>query len=648
MDRAPLRSFIESAADALTRARGTLLLLTQGGTTVDLQAVAATVNDIALVAGEMQLSAVAQNAKVCSAAILAVGDSSERAYDALDKIVRVEAELLDAAVVDEFAEDLTELVDGSFDDLIHQTSSPEVSADFTIDEEVLEIFRGEGEELLAAISLGIDVLAASPGDQNALWDIRRCAHTFKGAAGIVGLNEAASLAHRMEDLLDRLVESNSPSSREVTEFLHGCVRSLGGVLDGAPANSAGLELAYSGAAASLSSATKVEAASSNSAEPKASGQKPTVRVSLDRLNEILSLAQDLLRTADPTQRALAEDIHDKLVRIRLVRFGTLETRFARAVANTAQEEGKRAVLEIQTPDVEIDTLIVDALVEPLIHLLKNAIVHGIEVPEMRRLVGKHEFGLISIRVDADSDAIIITVSDDGAGISTSKLKQKAVSKGLLTGDAADSMSEREAQRLLFDKGLTTADKVDLNAGRGIGMGIVKESIESRGGSVHVESTPQMGTTFTLILPVNVIAPPEPNPPPSRVNAPVASGSPLVMVVDDSASIRRHNQRIIENAGMRCITAEHGADALEILLNGSILPDLIISDVEMPHIDGWQLLEYIRTDDHLSELPVILVTSLNSPKHRAKAEELGATNYIVKPLTGDHLSLIAAVIQNDPA
>jgi len=645
MDRAPRSLFIESAADALTRARGTLLLQVQGGAAVDLDPVAAAIHDIAALAQTLDLGAVAKRASTCGAAIHRAGDSAQNAYNALDRIAEVEAELLDATVVEEFSGDLALLVDGSFDEIIHEAHRDD-SPEFAIDAEILEIFRTEGEELLSAISIGIDVLAKEPANQNALWDIRRSAHTFKGAAGIVGLTEAASLAHGMEDLLDRLVESNSPASNDVVEFLRGCVRSLGGVLDGAPANSAGLELAYSSALASLSvDEAPTTKTALQPAVTKLVEQRSTVRVSLERLTEIMQLAEELLRTATAGEHKIAAEMHEKLVRIRLTRFNTLETRLARVVSNTAHEEGKKAVLEIETPDVEIDTLILDALVEPLIHLLKNAVVHGIETPEMRRLLGKHEFGLVSIRVEADGEAIVLTVTDDGAGISGSKLKQRAVEKNVISQALAAAMSDHDAHKLLFDKGLTTADKLDLNAGRGIGMGIVKESIESRGGSVHVDSTPQLGTTFTLLLPVNVSSTTTINvAKKSHAESDHSKASPpLVLVVDDSASIRRHNQKIVENAGLRCITAEHGADALEILLNGSILPDLILSDVEMPHVDGWQLLEYIKTDEHMGSIPVILVTSLSSVEHRSRAAESGASDYIVKPLATHHLTQIFDLI-----
>ncbi len=652
MDREGLRSFIKTAEAALISARGSLLLISQGGAKFDLAPLAAQLGNIAEIAAPIGFLELAAQADRCRA-VIADATSAEKAYLALDAVALVEAELLSIALPSEIG-DVAAFVDGSFDEIIHVMGPPDAAPQFVIDEETLEIFRSEGEELLANISLGIDMLAASPADRDALWDIRRSAHTFKGAAGIVGLGEAASLSHRMEDLLDRLVESHGSTSTVVLDFLRGCVRSLGAVLDGHPANAAGLELAYSSAVASLNGngAKATPGDQRTDAPNKTAEHKPVVRMSLERHSEIVALTEQLLKDRlSPETRGIVAEIHERLLKIRLIKFCMLETRLARAVNITATEEGKKAVLEIETPDVEIDTLILDGLVEPLLHLIKNAVVHGIELPEVRRMLGKHEFGLVSIRVEADSEAIVVTVTDDGAGLAIDRLKLRAVERGLLTPEHADAMSDREAYKLLFDKGLTTAENVTLNAGRGVGMSIVKESIESRGGSIHIDSTPQLGTTFTLMMPVNLAISAVETPHITRGDSssplPVFSSSsataPLVLIVDDSPSIRRHTQTIVDEAGLRSITAKDGAEALELLLNSSVEPDLVLSDVEMPNLDGWQLLEYIKTDDHLGHVPVVLVTSLDTDDHRFRAASLGAADYIVKPFSADDIARVLALI-----
>ncbi|MFL6373469.1 MAG: response regulator [Pyrinomonadaceae bacterium] len=657
MDREGFRSFIRTAEAALISVRGSLLLISQGGAKFDLAPLAAQLGNIAEIADPIGLSALVAQAANCKR-IISEAANADKAYLALDAIALVEAALLAIVLPDEIG-DVGEFVDGSFDELLHKSSTPDASPHFTIDEETLEIFRAEGEELLASISLGIDMLAASPGDQNALWDIRRCAHTFKGAAGIVGLSEASSLAHRMEDLLDRLVESSGSASDPVIDFLRGCVRSLGAVLDGHPANAAGLELAYSTAVESIGGevpTSEPQTPTSDKTSEKAGEHRPVMRMSLDRLAEIVALTEGLLsdQTLTLETRAVAAEIHERLLKIRLISFGTLETRLARAVSVTASEERKKAVFEIETPDVEIDTLILDALVEPLLHVIKNAVVHGVEFPEVRRMLGKHEFGLVSIRVEADSQAVVVTVSDDGAGIDVDKVKQKAVERRVISDQAAAAMSERETYKLLFDKGLTTAENVTLNAGRGVGMSIVKDAIELRGGSIHVASRPQLGTTLTLMLPVQLSAskPHLPVPPAAHRGSAASSPSPLhtqtlspspftplILIVEDSASVRRHTQMIVDEAGLRSITARDGAEALELLLNGTIEPDLILSDVEMPHLDGWQLLDYLKTDPNLGSIPVVMVTSLDGDDHRALAAKLGAADYIVKPFSANDIERV---------
>ena len=435
--------------------------------------------DIAKIAEGLGLTGVSEQATKCERSI--EGGSGSDVYRALDDLAAVEAALLSIPLHDELSSLVDDPIEGPLNDLVERRMPiVDGAPHFEIDSETLEIFRTEGDELLASISLGLDILAASPADQNALWDIRRAAHTFKGAAGIVGLSEAGALAHKMEDLLDRLVETSAPASVDVLDFLRGSVRSLNSILDDAPANAAGLELAYSSAIASLNGRTAdAPVPSSSITTERPPVHKPTVRISLDKLGDIVRLAEELLvdhPSLDRDSRRLAMDIHDRLVRIRMVRFGTLETRLERAAGVTARDEGKKVLLEIETPDVEIDTLLVDALVEPLLHLIKNAVVHGIESPDVRRMIGKHEFGLVTIGVEADDEAVVVTVSDDGAGIVVTDLKERAVERRLISPRDAGSMSDRDAYKLLFERGLTTTETVTLNAGRGVGMGIVKESI----------------------------------------------------------------------------------------------------------------------------------------------------------------------------
>ncbi len=681
MDRVKAHFSIRNADRDLASARSSLLMIAQTGVVEDLSNPR---RDLArLVANARELGhteiELAASSTIEALDKITPANAAEGAMNALDLVSLIEATVWRHGSAD-MIEDVSGFVDASFDEIAPTTSTDAAtdswsSEDFEIDEETLDVFRTEADELLANIFDELEKLAATPADTNALWNIRRSSHTFKGAAGIVGMGEASSTAHRMEDLLDKMVELRVAASTDILEFLDASAMHLNALVTAKNLdNDPNLDKHYEAAVVSLTSAASNNGAiarSDDKQRPSPTGRPdnyrpaptPIVRVALERLDEILTVSRNLiinrsalaerfselgvmvgdhsealanLKAIFDAQKTLTDELHAKLQQIRMVRFGTLETRLSRAVQMTAVDEGKKASVELENADVEIDTQIIDALIEPMLHLLKNAVVHGIELPETRRLLGKPESGKVTVRIEADHEAVVVSISDDGSGISTAKLKDKAIATGIMSAETAAQMTDADASKLIFDRGLTTAEKIDLNAGRGVGMSIVKESIESRGGRVHVESEAQSGTTFTLLLPVQSVHPVAAEPVADAASA-AAVVSPLILIVDDSPSIRRQTQKIVAAAGLRTITANSGADALELLLNGTIEPDLILSDVEMPHVDGWEMLEYIKTDDNFGHIPVVLVTSLFSEEHQTRAAELGASGYVIKPFSEKDLN-----------
>lgn len=667
MDREKLQKFVSSAAADLASVRSSLLISGQGGE-ANIEAATQCLEYFKAEAFANMQPALAVMAADCetACAVVASGDNSAPAIGrTLDLVAAIEAALLSIPLrSDDFIADVGQFVETSFDGLLPEPPEttraterqPEV---FDIDEEALDIFRDEAGDLLANIDANLRSLANAPANQAALWEIRRSCHTFKGAAGIVGLTEAAAIAHQMEDLLDKMVEFQRDATPEVMEFLNGAAVRLNSIVRFGEASDDAADESYARALAcfDLSGDRPAEPATPDVTSSKAMPESintptgPVVRVSLERLDDLLRICHGLLvnrsalveRFAELSLNGRAEkldelieigrrltgELQDKLTQIRMVKFSTLETRLARAVNVTCFDESKKAAIEIENGETEIDTRHIDALIEPLLHLLKNAVVHGIERPETRRLIGKPEKGSVRVRIDANEAAIILTVSDDGAGVPLARLREKATSMGTIDAVTDDA----KVLNLIFERGLTTAEKLDLNAGRGIGLSIVKESIESRGGSVMVDSRALMGTTFTILLPLQSSRPePEPDFDAFVLNEPipdVIDTTPLVLVVDDSSSIRSHLARLIEQSGFRVITANNGADALELLLNNRE-PDLIISDIEMPQIDGWQFLEYVKTDENFGRIPVVIITSLDADEYRERAFSLGASDYIVKP------------------
>lgn len=611
--------------------------------------------EIAMMAGEC-IEAIDAFAKAEDADLFLVNG-------ALDSLARIEAAILNIALLSEGeTSGLGEVnLDDAFEVMMRQDDEKPTKPDreeFPVDEETIEIFRSEAEELVANISRSIATIRSAPDDHHSLWEIRRHIHTLKGSAGIVGLDQISSLAHHAEDLLDHLVSKGSPANERVLEFLQKTAEYINNIISGdrlkCGKDDAGSVLAAIGQECGSTSDDPASRQSNlNNGVPKT---PPVVRVSVPRIEEIMRLTARLndlhgsirrlihnglnghtnkrLERVLRSQSAAISELSQKLLEIRMVRFGNLETRLARNINSTCSDEGKKAVLDLRDPDVEVDTLTIDALIEPMLHLIKNAVVHGIEPPETRRLIGKPETGTITVTVDQDDDRVVVGISDDGGGLSTGRILERALAAGFIDAADAEKLSEDEINQLIFSRGLTTADKVDLNAGRGVGMSIVKESIEAKGGSIHVETVPQQGTTFTLIMPAKVAAADKPE---TAAEETPNDDSPLILVVDDSAAIRHQTAKFAATAGCRTITANDGAEALELLLSGAHEPDLILSDVEMPNMNGWELLEYIKTDDNLGHIPVVMITSLDDPEYRKKAKDLGAAEYVVKPATAEKVA-----------
>ncbi len=460
------------------------------------------------------------------------------------------------------------------------------------------------------------------------------------------------------------------------------------------------------------------------------------------------------------QRRLIEEMQDKLLRLRMVTFGSLSNRLQRTVRVTAEQDAKQVELVIYGEQLEVDTQILDSLIEPLLHLLRNAVAHGIEQPDTRRLIGKPETGKIELKIYSEGMHIIVNVKDDGRGISTAALRKKAIEEGAITPAQAAAMTDEEALKLIFLPGVTTAEEINYVSGRGVGMNIVQTTIERQQGVVTVNSEMQKGTEFTIRLPMSLAItrallvkaneqiyafplnlvkkiteiPAEkisknekawqidktnyrlahlnkllgsPAPDVSHLekvplllietldrphalaideilraeeivikpldrflqNIPDFVGATIlgdgsvvpvldliyllaqkepktqkaepemipekekqtqVMIVDDSPSVRLINSKLIKNAGMEPLVAKDGLEALEQLQTFQELPDVILTDVEMPRMDGYELLASLKKIENLRNIPVVMITSRTSDKHREKAFELGVSEYLTKP------------------
>lgn len=246
----------------------------------------------------------------------------------------------------------------------------------------------------------------------------------------------------------------------------------------------------------------------------------TVRVDIDRLDNLMNLVSELIiiktrledtgnversnlnETIEYLER-ITTSLHDAVMKVRMVPIERVFNRFPRMVRDLAKELGKEIELEMSGEETEVDRTIIDEIGDPLIHLIRNSLDHGIEDPETRRERGKPTVGKIILKAYPDGNNVVIELEDDGAGINVEKVKKKAVDKGVLTQSEASDLTINEAVNLLFMSGFSTAESVSDVSGRGVGLDVVKNKIESINGIVEVETSQYKGSKFSIRLPLTL-------------------------------------------------------------------------------------------------------------------------------------------------
>jgi len=490
----------------------------------------------------------------------------------------------------------------------------------------------------------------------------------------------------------------------------------------------------------------------------------------ESVHDVQTVQQTLLKNLDETSAAMSAQaklnsvLQQSLMSIRMLPFSSTSQRLYRIVRQTCKELGKKANLELYGTEIELDRGVLEKMTAPFEHLLRNAIVHGLESPEQRELKGKPPIGNIALKLRQEGNEVVFEFKDDGAGIDTGRLRQKGVEQGLLRPD--EVISDEKAMMLIFESGLSTANELTEIAGRGVGMDVVLSEIKALGGRIEVSSEPDKGASFTIYLPLTLavmkalmvkagsetyaipsvmveqvqqVKPdglvelyrkgqvewqsktypmhylprllgdndhtPESkpynsilllhsgdqrmalhldelignkevvvknvgvqlarqpgiagatvqangkvvlilNPVPlalltsqaQKLSKPIETVSirkiPLIMIVDDSLTVRKITTRLLTRVGYEVVTAKDGVDALEKLAD--ISPDVMLLDVEMPRMDGFELTKNLRRDSKTKKLPIIMITSRTAEKHRNYALELGVNEYLGKPYQENEL------------
>ena len=505
--------------------------------------------------------------------------------------------------------------------------------------------------------------------------------------------------------------------------------------------------------------------------------------SLNDLTSLESMLQNLMRETETLllqQSRVSTDLQEGLMHTRMVRLVENAPRLRRIVRQTASEVGKRAELRFEGAEVEMDRNVVERILAPLEHLLRNAVAHGIEAPAERRSAGKPETGRIVVALAREGSEMVITLRDDGAGINLDAVRAKAVDRGLMKSSA--ELGPHEVMSFILESGVSTASSLTQVAGRGVGMDVVNSEVKQLGGLLEIDSQVGSGATFTIRLPLTLslsrallvyvgediyavpllsiqgmvrvtrdelercyrdvahpvyqwlggdyrllhvgtvlgtsaFALPEEGEKrplllaqsgdqrvallaegllgsreivvkslgpqlstlqglsgatilgdgsvalilelPSIIRQGLAEGhtvqademavpasrhsGPTVMVVDDSITVRRVTARLLERNDMHPVAAKDGVEALALL--DEMVPDVILLDIEMPRMDGYELAKHIRGSERLMKVPIIMITSRTGDKHRRRALELGVDAYLGKPFQeSDLLENIQAMLE----
>jgi two-component system chemotaxis sensor kinase CheA len=409
-------------------------------------------------------------------------------------------------------------------------------------DDLLEQFLIEGRELVVQASDDLIALERSPADFARLDSLFRAIHTLKGSVALFDFAPMGAALHAAEDLLGKLRAERSEADRSAIDALLACIdaserwieaiASTGRLPAGAEQEGRGLSQTLSNlmtpAAGDDAQSVGNEKISGLSGTPTEVSTR-TMRVDTARIDALVDLVGELIVAKNNLGHLSAQvsaanspfanefaanvagferltsDMNRAVLSLRMTPVSRVFERFPRWMRDTASKLGKSVEFEVRDGGVEADKSIVDGLFEPLLHILRNAVDHGIEDAKSRRSSGKPVAGRIVLEARAEGDQIIISVSDDGAGLDPSQLRNVAKRKGLLTEEAADALDDAAASDLIFMPGFSSSEAVTDISGRGVGMDAVRTGIATLGGRITVKSSVGAGTTVQMLLPQAVLS-----------------------------------------------------------------------------------------------------------------------------------------------
>jgi two-component system chemotaxis sensor kinase CheA len=391
-------------------------------------------------------------------------------------------------------------------------------------------FRAETEESLSGMEQALVRLEEYPGDDECLNTIFRTVHNLKGNAGALGISVISELAHALEDLLDKLRSGKLAVSSDIISLLLDAVDTIRTMMENCsvpdappPIGLAMLIERVNNVRSVRDEAPAIRGTRADEGQPSIKHKRASstsLRVDVETLDRMVNLAGEIAiargRLSSALLRANANteildlhreadvmhsDLQELVMRLRMVPLGPLFAQFARTVRDVARRRGRLVRLETSGEDVELDTRVIELVRDPLIHLVRNAVDHGIESPEARQAAGKDRCGVVGLHASYEGGNVLIRVSDDGAGLDRESILKRARQLRYLGED--DQITDSDLYRLVFEPGFSTTIEVTELSGRGVGMDVVRRNMEALRGSVSIDSHAGSGTTVAMRIPLTL-------------------------------------------------------------------------------------------------------------------------------------------------
>ena len=420
-------------------------------------------------------------------------------------------------------------------------------------QELVQDFLVETNEIIENLDHDLVELESNQNDLELLNKIFRGAHTMKGSSSFLGFNKLADLTHHAEDILNKLRKGEMVVTREIMdtllEFVDKTKQIISDIENGTDTADVAsvindLKLASEGklvgkkpAAASAPAAqASAPAQAARKAAPKqeakqhqATQVEQTIRVDVSRLDSLVNLVGELVLSRNRLSQIAGElenkfeneylveqlldvtsaigmnttELQLAIMKTRMIAIGKVFNKFPRVVRDIARDTGKEIELIISGEETELDKQVIESIGDPLLHMIRNSCDHGVETPDVRLAKGKPRMGTVNLSAYHEGNHVVIEIKDDGAGMDPNKLKRKAIEKGVITVDEANSMDDKQAFALIFKPGFSTAEKITNISGRGVGMDVVRTNIEKLNGIITIDSKIDEGSTFYLKLPLTL-------------------------------------------------------------------------------------------------------------------------------------------------